>query len=336
MQIGPVVFDSPFLLAPLAGVGDSAFRRLAREQGAAGVVTEMISAEGLVRGQAATYALCRFEPGERPIGAQLFGAEPAVMAEAVRRLCDLAEPERPDWIDLNAGCPVRKVVTRRAGAALLADRPRLVAMTRGMVEASRLPVTVKTRLGWDDSSSDVAGLARAVEDAGAAALTIHARTRAGLFGGVPRWEGIAEARRAVRIPVIGNGDVRNPEDAMRMLETTGCDGVMVGRAALGDPWIFARLRAWWERGERLDPPSPAQRIGMSLRHLRLVSEEIGDDAAVREMRKHIAWYLRGLPHSARMRDDVNGTDTKEQLERLLIAYLHELERAAAGDSVATG
>lgn len=345
MRIGTVLFDSPFLLAPLAGVSDSPFRRLAREQGAAGVVSEMVSADGLVRGQSATLVLCRFEPEERPIGVQLFGSDPGIMAEAVRRLCELSGPERPDWIDLNAGCPVRKVVNRQAGAALLTDLPRLVAVVRGMVAASAVPVTVKTRLGWDDASSDVAGLARAMEDAGAAALSVHARTRAELFGGAPRWEGIAEARRAVRIPVIGNGDVRTPEDAVRMIEETGCDGVMVGRAALGDPWVFARLRAWWERRERLPLPSAAQRIGMALRHLRLAVEDVGFDAAVREMRKHVAWYVRGLPHAARLREQVNDAHTVADVETLLLGYLRELAADAAtprpdtrprGDSVAAG
>jgi tRNA-dihydrouridine synthase B len=329
MQIGAIRFASPFLLAPLAGVGDSPFRRLAREQGAAGVVSEMVSADGLTRGQRATLALCRFGPEERPIGVQVFGSDPAVMADAARRLCDMPERDRPDWIDVNAGCPVRKVVNRRAGAALLTDLPRLAAIVRGMVTASTVPVTVKTRLGWDDPSSDVAGLARAMEDAGAAALTVHARTRAGQFGGAPRWEGIAEARRAVRVPVIGNGDVRTPADAARMLEMTGCDGVMVGRGALGDPWVFARLLAWWERGELLSPPSPAARIGMARRHLRLAAEAApggsAAETAAREMRKHVAWYVRGLPHSARVREQVNGARTVQDVEALLIAYLGELE-----------
>jgi tRNA-dihydrouridine synthase B len=329
MRIGPVQFASPFLLAPLAGAGDSPFRRLAREQGAAGVVSEMVSADGLVRDQPPTRALCRFAPEERPIGVQLFGSEPGVLADAARRLCDLPAPERPDWIDLNAGCPVRKVVNRRAGAALLTDLPRLAAVVRAMTAASTLPVTVKTRLGWDDATADVGAVARAVEDAGAAALTVHARTRSGGFGGAPRWEGIAEARRAVRIPVVGNGDVRGPEDAARLLETTGCDGVMVGRAALGDPWVFARLLAWWERGERLAPPAAAARIGMAIRHLRL-AEAAHAGAAAREMRRHVAWYLRGLPHAARVRGEVNGTRTSAEMERLLLAYLAELESGAAG------
>jgi tRNA-dihydrouridine synthase B len=328
MRIGDILFDSPFLLAPLAGVSDSPFRRLAREQGASGVVTEMVSADGLVRGQRATLGYLRFEPAERPIGVQVFGADPGVMADAARALCALPAVERPDWIDVNLGCPVRKVVNRRAGAALLADLPRLSEIVRRMVRASTLPVTAKTRLGWDGASSNVVEVARALEGAGARAVVIHARTRAEKFGGEARWERIGEAKRAVGIPVIGNGDVRTPEDAVRMLETTGCDGVMIGRAAFGDPWIFRRMRAFWASGERLPSPTAAERIAVGLRHLGMLAEWAGTEAAAREMRKHVAWYVRGLPHSARVREQVNRARTADELAALLRSYLDELERGS--------
>jgi tRNA-dihydrouridine synthase B len=326
MRIGHILFDSPFLLAPLAGVSDSPFRRLAREQGASGVVTEMVSADGLVRGQKATLEYCRFDPQERPIGVQLFGADPGVMADAARVLCALPAAARPDWIDVNMGCPVRKVVNRKAGAALLTDLPLLSEIVRRMAQASTLPITAKTRLGWDGSSSNVVEVARALEGAGAQAVAIHARTRAEKFGGEARWELIGEAKRAVGIPVIGNGDVRLPEDAVRMLETTGCDGVMLGRAAFGDPWIFQRVRAFWERGERLPLPTAAERLGAGLRHLGLLVEWAGPAAATREMRKHVAWYVKGLPHSARVREQVNHTRTVDELATLLRGYLDELGR----------
>ncbi len=329
MRIGDILFDSPFLLAPLAGVSDSPFRRLVREQGASGVVSEMVSADGLVRGQRATLEYLRFEAVERPIGLQIFGADPAVMADAARVVCALPTAERPDWIDVNMGCPVRKVVNRRAGAALLTDLPLLSEIVRRMAEASTLPVTAKTRLGWDGSSSNVAEVTRALEGAGAQAVAIHARTRAEKFGGEARWELIGEAKRAVGIPVIGNGDVRTPDDAMRMLETTGCDGVMIGRAAFGDPWLFRRVRAFWENGERLPPATAAERIGVGLRHLRLLVEWAGPDAATREMRKHVAWYVKGLPHSSRVREQVNRTRTADELAALLRAYLDELECGGA-------
>ena len=329
MRIGDILFDSPFLLAPLAGVSDSPFRRLAREQGASGVVTEMVSADGLVRGQKATLEYLRFEPEERPIGVQLFGADPGVMADAARVLCALPPAERPDWIDINMGCPVRKVVNRKAGAALLTDLALLSEIVRRMAQASALPVTAKVRLGWDGSSSNVVEVARALEGAGARAVAIHARTRAEKFGGEARWELIGEAKRAVGIPVIGNGDVRVPEDAVRMLETTGCDGVMLGRAAFGDPWIFRRVRAFWEHRERLPLPTAAERLGAGLRHLRLLVEWAGPAAATREMRKHVAWYVRGLPHSARVREQANHTRTVDELATVLGGYLEELERCGA-------
>ena len=326
MRIGPVEFDSPFLLAPLAGVSDSPFRRLAREHGAAGVTTEMVSADGLTRLHEATLEYCRFEPEERPIGIQLFGSDPGVMADAARILGDLPAERRPDWIDVNMGCPVRKVVNRCAGAALLNDIPRLSSIVRAMAEATALPVTAKIRLGWDGSSKNVVEVSRALEDAGARAVAIHARTRAEKFEGSAHWELIGEARRAVSIPVIGNGDVRGPEDAERMLETTGCDGVMLGRAAFGDPWVFRRVRAWWERRDVLPPPTASERLAAGLRHLEMMAASVGPVAAAREMRKHVAWYVRGLPHSARVREQVNRTRSVEEMADLLRLYLLELER----------
>ncbi len=346
MRIGDIHYDSPFLLAPLAGVSDSPFRRLAREQGAAGVYTEMVSADGLVRGQRGTLEYCRFEPEERPIGIQLFGSEPETMAEAARLLCALPARERPDLIDVNVGCPVRKVVNRRAGAALLRDLPLLSAIVRCMVEASTVPITAKIRLGWDGGSAGVAEIAGALEDAGARAIAVHARTRAEQFAGQAHWELIGVAKRAVTIPVIGNGDVRGPDDAVRMLHTTGCDGVMLGRAACGDPWVFRRVRAFWERGERLPLPTAAERLEMGLRHLRMTSALVGAERAAREMRKHAAWYVRGLPHSAQVREQVNRTRSVEEMAGLLARCLEGLEASGpppwarapgpAEDSLAAG
>jgi tRNA-dihydrouridine synthase B len=324
-RIGDVAIEAPFLLAPLAGVSDSPFRQLAREQGAAAVYTEMVSADGLVRGQRATLEYIGFEPRERPIGVQLFGSDPAVMADAARVLCDLPAERRPDLIDVNMGCPVRKVVNRRAGAALLQDVPRIRAMVSAMRAASSVPVTAKIRLGWDGDSRNVVEVSRALEDAGAAAVAIHARTRAERFEGHAHWELIGEARRAVGIPVIGNGDVRGPEDALRMLETTGCDAVMLGRAAFGDPWVFRRVRARWERGETLPPPTAAERLEAGLRHLDLMVRAVGAEVAARELRKHVAWYVRGLPHSARVREQVNRTRGVEEMAALLRGYLEALE-----------
>jgi len=331
---GGIRCEAPFLLAPLAGVSDSPFRQLAREQGAAMVYTEMVSADGLARGNQATLDYCAFDPSERPIGIQIFGSEPGVMAEATRVLSDLPAERRPDLIDINMGCPVRKVVNRSAGAALLQDVARLTRIVERMVEVTPLPVTAKIRLGWDGQSQNVVEVARALEGAGAAAVAIHARTRAEKFEGEAHWELIGDAKRAIGIPVIGNGDVRSPEDAVRMLERTGCDAVMLGRAAFGDPWVFRRLRAFHERGERLAMPTPAERLHAGIRHLGLMTAAVGPGAAAREMRKHVAWYVRGLPNSARVREQVNRTRSVDEMAGLLRAYLGELE--AAGDGAAPG
>jgi tRNA-dihydrouridine synthase B len=323
-RIGGVHMDSPLVLAPLAGVSDSPFRRLAREQGASAVYTEMVSSDGLVRGSRATFEYCAFELEERPIGIQLFGSEPAILADAARVLSDLPAERRPDLIDINMGCPVRKVVNRCAGAALLQDVPRIAAILEAMVAATPLPVTAKIRLGWDGSSRNVVEVARTLERAGASAVAIHARTRAEKFEGHAHWDMIGEARAAVGIPVIGNGDVRSAEDAIRMLRLTGCDGVMLGRAAFGDPWVFRRARALLERGEALPPPTAAERLEAGVRHLGMMVATVGEEHAAREMRKHVAWYIKGLPHSARVREQVNRARTASELAGLLRDYLGEL------------
>jgi tRNA-dihydrouridine synthase B len=324
MKIGNVDIESPFVLAPLAGVSDSPFRQLAREQGAGAVYTEMVSADGLIRANQATLDYIAFEPHERPIGIQLFGSEPAIMAEATRALADLPPERRPDMVDINMGCPVRKVVTRSAGAALMQDVPRIERIVAAMAAASDLPVTAKIRLGWDGDSRNVVEVARALEGAGAMAVAIHARTRAEKFEGTAHWDLIGEAKRAVRIPVIGNGDVRTPADALRMLETTGCDGVMLGRAAFGDPWVFRRIRALAERGEVLPLPTAQERLEAGVRHVGMLVRTVGERIAAKEMRKHVAWYIKGLPHSARVREQVNHTRTADEMVELMRRYLSEL------------
>ena len=324
MRIGTVEIETPFVLAPLAGVSDSPFRQLAREQGAGGVTTEMVSADGLVRGNQATLDYLAFEPMERPIGVQLFGSEPAIMAEATRVLAALPAERRPDMVDINMGCPVRKVVNRCAGAALLQDVSRIERIVSAMAAASNLPVTAKIRLGWDGGSQNVVEVARALEGSGAQAVAIHARTRAEKFEGHAHWEMIGEAKRAVRIPIIGNGDVRDAADAFRMLRETGCDGVMLGRAAFGDPWVFRRIRALVERGETLPPPTAQERLEAGIRHLGMMVRAVGEHAAAREMRKHVAWYIKGLPHSARVRDQVNHTRGAAEMVELMRRYLDDL------------
>jgi len=251
-------------------------------------------------------------------------------------------------VDINMGCPVRKVVNRCAGAALLTNVPLIQDIVGRMSAASTVPVTAKIRLGWDGESRNVVEVAMALEDSGAAAVAIHARTRAEKFEGSAHWDMIGEAKRAVSIPVIGNGDVRTPEDAVRMLESTGCDGVMLGRAAFGDPWVFRRVRALWERGESLAPPTASERLEAGVRHLAMLVGSVGEECAAREMRKHVAWYIKGLPNSARVREQVNRTRGAAELTALLRDYLETLEREglaafapepavpAAGGAHATG
>jgi tRNA-dihydrouridine synthase B len=332
MRVGGVTCDSPFMLAPLAGVSDSPFRQLAREQGASMVYTEMVSADGLARGNQATLDYCAFEPCERPIGIQIFGSDPGVMVEATRVLCDLPAERRPDLIDINMGCPVRKVVNRRAGAALLTNVPLVHEIVRRMAEVSTVPVTAKIRLGWDGSSCNVVEMARTLEQSGAQAVAIHARTRAEKFEGRAHWEMITAAKQAVRIPVIGNGDVRTHEDAAQMIDETGCDAVMIGRAAFGDPWVFRRVRAHFERGATLPPPTARERLEAGRRHLRLMMVAAGAETAAREMRKHVAWYVKGLPHSARVREQVNQTRTVDEMAELLSSYAEELECGGIADA----
>ncbi|MBI5170714.1 MAG: tRNA dihydrouridine synthase DusB [Candidatus Eisenbacteria bacterium] len=341
MKIGDVQLESPFVLAPLAGVSDSPFRQLAREQGAAAVYTEMVSSDGLIRGNKMTMDYIAFEPHERPIGVQLFGSDPAVMADATRVLSELPPEQRPDLIDINMGCPVRKVVTRNAGAALLQDVPLIERIVSAMAAASDLPVTAKIRLGWDGQSRNVVDVARALEGAGAKAVAIHARTRAEKFEGHAHWDMIAAAKQAVGIPVIGNGDVRTPADAVRMLEQTGCDGVMLGRAAFGDPWVFKRILALAERGEELAPPTAEERLQAGVRHLGMLVKTAGESVAAKEMRKHVAWYIKGLPHSHKVREQVNRTRSAAEMVELLNLYLselaaHGLDRFAPEPSPPTG
>ena len=325
MKIGNVQIDSPFVLAPLAGVSDSPFRQLAREQGASAVYTEMVSSDGLIRGNQATMDYIAFESMERPIGIQLFGSDPAIMAEATRVLHDLPAAQRPDIIDINMGCPVRKVVTRNSGAALLNNVPLIESIVSRMAQVTDIPITSKIRLGWDGDNRNVVEVSKALEGAGARAVAIHARTRAEKFEGHAHWDMIGEAKRAVGIPVIGNGDVRTAEDAVRMLETTGCDGVMLGRAAFGDPWVFKRIRALVERGESLAPPTAQERLEAGVRHMHMMVLSVGEGQAAREMRKHVSWYLKGLPNSREVRDQVNHTRTATEMVELLHTYLIQLQ-----------
>jgi tRNA-dihydrouridine synthase B len=300
MKIGNVDIHGKAVLAPMAGVADSAFRIMAREGGASLVYSELISAEGLVRDNLKTWDLMSFTPQERPIGIQLFGSEPDSMAAAVHHI----EALHPDLIDLNFGCPVRKVIKHGAGAALLRDLPRIREIVRFVVRAANCPVTTKIRIGWDHGSIIAVETARICEGEGASAVTVHARTRSMGYDGTADWDHIRQVKQAVQIPVLGNGDVVTPQDARRLLGETGCDGVMIGRGAMGRPWIFQHVQHYLQTNELLPEPSPAERIHACLRHLDLAIRQKGEERAVREMRKHFAWYIKGLRGAGRLRAEL--------------------------------
>jgi tRNA-dihydrouridine synthase B len=289
--------ERPLLLAPMESITDGPFRRQARRHGADLVYSEFVSAEGLTHGARQCAEKLVFTPEERPIAIQVFGHRVGPVVEAALR----AEAAAPELIDLNFGCPARKVAGHGAGAALLRDPDLLEAMTRAVVAAVRLPVTAKIRLGWDEESVNAVEIAQRLERAGVAAIAVHARTRSQGFAGRADWSWITRVVRAVDVPVAGNGDVREPADAARMFEETGCAAVMIGRGALGNPWIFERARHYLETGETSPEPSPEQRVAAALEHLRDSVAEKGETRAVLEMRKHYRGYLRGLPGAARLR-----------------------------------
>ncbi|CEP68978.1 tRNA-dihydrouridine synthase [Moorella glycerini] len=317
VKIGPVTLAAPLVTAPMAGFSDRIFRLLAREAGAALTYTEMISAQGLIYQSKATWALLDLKDEPGPVAVQLFGREPEILARATK----LAVAAGADIIDLNMGCPTPKIVKNGEGAALMRDLPLAAAIVAAMVEAAGpVPVTVKMRKGWDEDSVNVIEAARAVVKAGAAAVAIHGRTRSQFYSGRADWDCIRQVKEAVPVPVIGNGDIRTPADAVAMLELTGCDAVMVGRAAIGNPWLLAAIRARLEGRPEPPPPAVATRMATAIRHFKMMVELKGEKTAVKEMRKVLACYLRGLPGAARLRQHLYTLDTAAEVISTLTAY----------------
>ncbi|HTK70601.1 MAG TPA: tRNA dihydrouridine synthase DusB [Candidatus Eisenbacteria bacterium] len=321
MQAGDVRLRGRVLLSPLCGVTDSPFRMLAKRHGAAMVFCEMTSSDGLVRKNPKTFELLEYRPEERPIGAQLCGADPVVMADAARMCADLGF----DTLDLNYGCPVRKVIAREAGAAMLTDMDRLERVTTAVVNAvPHLPVTAKIRIGWDQNSTNAPEVAKVLERSGVRWIAVHARTRSEKFTGKAHWEMIGQVKAATSLPVIGNGDVKTPEDALRMVQETGCDGVMVGRGSFGNPWLFGRAQRLLEGLDPGPEPTPRERITTAIAHLHDLSRKKGDYAAVL-MRKHVAWYVRGLYDNSTLCRKINHAMNPAETEALLLEYLDILE-----------
>lgn len=298
-RIGKVEMPRTAMLAPMAGVADRAYRLLCREYGAAATVSEMVSVKGLCYGDKASAELCTLTDEERPAGLQLFGSEP----EFIGRAAALVQQYSPDWIDINMGCPVHKVVATGAGSALMRDIPLAQEIVRAAVRESSVPVTVKFRLGWDAHSRNAVEFALAMEDAGAAVLTVHGRTKEQLYSGNADWSAIREVKRAVHIPVIGNGDVRSAADCLALYEQTGCDMVMIGRGTYGNPFLFREITAAMA-GQPFVAPTLEERMETMLHHIRLIIEcnpQKPPEIAIREARKHAAWYMTGMRGAAKFR-----------------------------------
>lgn len=318
MNIGNVKLKNSYILAPMAGVTDLPFRLLCREQGAGLLCMEMISAKALIYKNRNTKLLLEIHPEEFPVSLQLFGSEPDVICEAARQIEHLPF----QILDINMGCPVPKIVKNGEGSALM-NQPKLVhQIVKTLVQAIDKPVTVKIRKGFDDQHVNAVEIAKIIEDAGAAAVAVHGRTREQYYSGKADWEIIARVKEAVSIPVIGNGDVTSGEAALEMRRQTGCDGVMVGRGAQGNPWIFSELAEYERTGKMPERPGLDEIREMMLRHARLQIQYKGEYLGIREMRKHVSWYTKGLPGSAKLREAINRTESYEELKELLSEKIH--------------
>ena len=316
LKIGNVTLEQNIILAPMAGVTDLPFRLLCKEQGCGLTVTEMVSAKAILYHNRNTEELLRTEPAEQPVAVQLFGSDPAIMAEIAAQVA-----EGPyAIIDVNMGCPVPKIVKNGEGSALMRDPRKAQAVLAAMVKAVKKPVKVRYSKGSDEGSVNAVEIAKMAESCGVAAVAVHGRTREQYYSGKADWEIIRRVKEAVKIPVIGNGDIFTPEDGARMLSKTGCDGIMVARGAKGNPWIFSRLNHYLETGELLPGPDGKEIREMILRHSRMLAQYKGEKPAMRQMRGHVAWYTKGLPNSAAMRNEINQVETMEELKDFLERY----------------
>lgn len=322
----PSAHDVALILAPMAGVSEAPFRQICREQGADVVLSEFLSSEALRRRIKNTLEGAEFEEVERPIGIQIYGSDPDAMAEAAGLI---TEHYRPEFIDINFGCPVKKVVQRNGGSGCLRDMGLVERIIKAVIGATHLPVTVKTRSGWSEDTRDPVGIALRMQDAGARAFTLHARTRTQMFSGHANWDEIARVREALEIPVIGNGDIQTPEDVVRMHRHTGCAGIMIGRGSFGNPWIFRDAQALLAGQPQPEAPTAAERFHLALAHARLALRLQGDTRKTMvEFRKHLGWYTRGLHGASALRQHLFQVESLAEAEEIFLTYLTPLAEVA--------
>ena len=316
LKIGNIELENNIILAPMAGITDLPFRIICKKYGKPGLVcNEMVSSKALCKKKKKTLKMITTTHEERPISMQIFGSDPHVLAESAEFICKYA-----DILDINMGCPAPKVVKNGDGSKLLLNLELIKEIVEEVVKKSTKPVTVKIRKGWDSNNIVAVDVAKIIEKAGADAIIVHGRTRAEYYSGRSDWDIIRQVKDAVKIPVIGNGDIKNEKDALDMFEKTGVDGIMIGRASLGNPWIFKRIIHFLETGERLPEISKEEKYNVIMEHFNLLLKEKGEFTATREIRKHIAWYVKGMPNATEIRENINKVESKEEFDKIVLDF----------------
>ncbi|MGB9840115.1 tRNA dihydrouridine synthase DusB [Thermovenabulum sp.] len=312
----------PLFLAPMAGFTDQPFRRICKFFGADVLITEMVSSKGIIYDDQKTFKLLEIKEDEHPVGVQLFGSDPLVFSEAIRKIENIPF----DFININMGCPAPKIVKNKDGCALMLDEALASAIIKSCVSSTKKPVSIKIRKGWDNNIINAVEFSKMAEESGASAIIIHGRTKEQLYSGKADWDIIRKVKEAVKIPVIGNGDVFSPEDAKRMLEETGCDGIMIGRGALGTPWIFKMIKEYLKSGEKIAPLSLLEKKEIIFWHMKLSVEFYGEKTGIMEFKKHVAWYLKGLYNSTKVKTKILSLKSRTEIEKELKNYFDFLIR----------